>query len=53
MAVFTQKIAIANLALILYYLLPNFATFALTILFLGLILSPQALTNIFQSEQKY
>lgn len=49
MALLTQKIAIANLALLLYYLSPNFSTFALTLLLLGLVISPQTLTQIFQS----
>ena len=43
-----QKLAIANIALIAYYLLPNFTTFALMLLFIGLTVSPQIFTNILQ-----
>lgn len=43
-----QKLAISNLALIAYYVLPNFTTFALVLLFIGLTLSSQIFTNILQ-----
>jgi hypothetical protein len=48
MAPFTPKIAITNLALILYYILPNLTTFVLTITLLGLLISPDTLRTFFQ-----
>ena len=50
MAVFTPKIAIANLALVLYYVLPNIVTFFLTLTLLGLLISPETLSSILQCE---
>jgi hypothetical protein len=49
MAVPIQKLAVANLALIAYYILPNLTTFVLTLLTVALAASPQFLTDMLKS----
>ena len=49
MAVPIQKLAVTNLALIAYYILPNLTTFALALFIVALTVSPQSLINILQS----
>lgn len=48
----SKKLATANLVLIAYYVLPNLAAFVLTLLLIGLTVSPQILISILQIEEK-
>jgi hypothetical protein len=51
MSTSTQKIAVTNFVLVLYYLLPNFSSFLLSLLLLALYFSP-CLTSLCSGECK-